>query len=96
MSKLIPASEAGKLVKDGATLYCSGVGLAVIDGETAAERKQAGQGGGENEVLFTLAHAISSRVSNMGMAVAGVGLLNRGQTAAQEMGNFIEGRTVAG
>jgi propionate CoA-transferase len=35
MSKLIPASEAGKLVKDGATLYCSGVGLAGFAEEVA-------------------------------------------------------------
>jgi len=34
-SKLIPASEAGKLVKDGDTLYCSGVGLAGFAEEVA-------------------------------------------------------------
>ena len=35
MAKLIPASEAGHLVKDGATLYCSGVGLAGFAEEVA-------------------------------------------------------------
>ena len=35
MSKVIEAAEAGKLVKDGATLYCSGVGLAGFAEEVA-------------------------------------------------------------
>ena len=34
-SKLIDASEAGKLIKDGATIYCSGVGLAGFAEEVA-------------------------------------------------------------
>lgn len=36
MSKLIPASEAGKLVKDNAVIYCTGVGLAGFAEEVAA------------------------------------------------------------
>ncbi|ATE61564.1 acyl CoA:acetate/3-ketoacid CoA transferase [Thauera sinica] len=34
-SKVIPASEAGKLIRDGATIYCSGVGLAGFAEEVA-------------------------------------------------------------
>lgn len=39
-TKVIPASEAAKLIKDGATLYCSGVGLAGFAEEVAVSIHQ--------------------------------------------------------
>ncbi|OPZ05477.1 MAG: Acetate CoA-transferase YdiF [Alphaproteobacteria bacterium ADurb.BinA305] len=69
-SKVIPAAEAGKLIKDGATLYCSGVGLAGFAEEVAIsirERFEAtghprdmtiwhacGLGNGKNKGIFHL------------------------------------------
>ena len=69
-SKVIPAAEAGKLIKDGATLYCSGVGLAGFAEEVAIsirERFEAtghprdmtiwhacGLGNGKNRGIFHL------------------------------------------
>jgi propionate CoA-transferase len=56
MSKLIPASEAGPLVKDGATLYCSGVGLAGFAEEVAVSIYDAFKASGHPRDL-TIWHA---------------------------------------
>jgi propionate CoA-transferase len=71
-TKVIPASEAGKLIKDGATLYCSGVGLAGFAEEVAVSIHEhfkatghprdmtiwhaCGLGNGKNKGIYHLTH----------------------------------------